>query len=78
MFPDAGGARETMRHMGDQLAGMGYVTLIPDIYHRAGHWAPFDVATLFTDKPERARVSRIAGVLTNDRIIARASSASRS
>jgi carboxymethylenebutenolidase len=44
VFPDAGGARETFRQMGDRLAGMGYVALIPDIYYRAGHWAPFDVA----------------------------------
>jgi len=35
-FPDAGGARETFRQMGDRLAGMGYVALIPDIYYRAG------------------------------------------
>jgi carboxymethylenebutenolidase len=32
--------------------------------------APFDVATLFTDQQERARLSSLAGVLTNDRIIA--------
>ena len=56
-FPDAGGARETFRQMGDRLASMGYVALIPDIYYRAGEWAPFDVATLFTDKQERARLS---------------------
>ena len=44
MFPDAGGLRDTFRQMGDQLAGMGYVTLVPDIYYRAGEWAPFDLA----------------------------------
>jgi carboxymethylenebutenolidase len=70
VFPDAGGLRETMCHMGDQLADMGYVALVPDIYYRAGEWAPFDVATLFTDARERARMSALAGVLTNDRIIA--------
>src|SRR5271169_2673292 len=70
VFPDAGGARETFRQMGDRLASMGYVALIPDIYYRAGEWAPFDVATVFTDKQERARLSKLAGVLTNDRIIA--------
>jgi carboxymethylenebutenolidase len=70
VFPDAGGARETFRQMGDRLASMGYVVLIPDIYYRAGAWAPFDVATLFTDPRERARLSRLAGPLTNDRIIA--------
>jgi carboxymethylenebutenolidase len=70
IFPDAGGARETFRRMGDRLAGMGYVVLVPDIYYRAGAWAPFDPATVFTDKQERARMSSLSGVLTNDRIIA--------
>jgi carboxymethylenebutenolidase len=70
VFPDAGGARETFRQMGDRLASMGYVALIPDIYYRAGEWAPFNVATLFTDKQERARLSSLTSVLTNDRIIA--------
>src|SRR5215475_2865839 len=50
VFPDAGGARETFRQMGDRLAGMGYVALIPDTYYRAGKWAPSDVATVFTDE----------------------------
>ncbi len=70
VFPDAGGARETFRQMGDRLASMGYVTLVPDIYYRAGDWAPFNVATLFTDKQERARMSSLTSLLTNDRIIA--------
>jgi carboxymethylenebutenolidase len=70
VFPDAGGARETFRQMGDRLASMGYVTLVPDIYYRAGEWAPFDAATLFTDKQERARMSGLTSLLTNDRIIA--------
>ena len=39
VFPDAGGARDTFRQMGDRLAGMGYVGLIPDIY------APHSVAS---------------------------------
>jgi carboxymethylenebutenolidase len=70
MFPDGGGVRETFRQMGDQLAGMGYVTLVPDTYYRAGQWGPFDITTLFTDPQERARLSSITSVLTNDRIIA--------
>jgi carboxymethylenebutenolidase len=70
VFPDAGGARETMRVMADRLASMGYVALVPDIYYRAGDWEPFDVATLFTDPQERARLGTLAGPLTNDRIIA--------
>ena len=70
VFPDAGGARETFRQMGDQLAGMGYVTVIPDIYYRAGQWAPFDMATLFSEPKERERLGALVSVLTNERIIA--------
>jgi carboxymethylenebutenolidase len=70
VFPDAGGVRQTFRQMGDRLAGMGYVALIPDIYYRGGQWAPFDVATLFTDDEERARMRRLAAALTNEAIIA--------
>jgi carboxymethylenebutenolidase len=70
LFPDAGGVRETFGQMGDRLASMGYVALIPDIYYHAGQWAPFDVATIFTDSQERARMGRLTSVLTNDRIIA--------
>jgi len=70
MFPDAGGTRETMRQMADHLAGLGYVTLLSDTYYRGGNWAPFDVATLFTDDAERARMGALAVELTNDRIVA--------
>jgi len=68
VFPDAGGTRETFRQMGDRLASMGYVALIPDIYYRAGHWAPFDVTTVFTDSPERARLAEMA---ENDILVTR-------
>ena len=70
VFADAGGVRATFAQMGDRLAGMGYAALIPDIYYRAGEWAPFDVATLFTDEQERARLSGLVSVLTNEAIIA--------
>jgi len=70
MFPDAGGARETMRLMGDHLATLGYVTLVPDVYYRAGEWAPLDVATVFDDPAERARMGSLMSMLTNDAIIA--------
>jgi carboxymethylenebutenolidase len=70
VFPDAGGVRETFGQMGDQLAGLGYVVLVPDIYYRAGEWAPFDVATLFTDPAERTRMGGLVSPLTNDAIVA--------
>jgi carboxymethylenebutenolidase len=70
VFPDAGGPRETFRVMGDRLAGLGYAALIPDIYYRAGDWAPFDVATVFSDPQERARMAGLGRALTSDRVIA--------
>jgi carboxymethylenebutenolidase len=70
VFPDAGGTRETFRQMGDRVASMGYVALIPDVYYRAGGYAPFDLATVFTDEQERARLFGLMGELTNDRVIA--------
>ena len=70
LFPDAGGARETMRVMADRLAGMGYVALVPDVYYREGEWTPFDIATVFSDENERARLSGFMSSLTRDRIIA--------
>jgi carboxymethylenebutenolidase len=56
--------------VGDRLAEMGYVALVPDIFYRAGEWAPFDMATVFSDSSERTRMFGMIGELTNDRIIA--------
>jgi carboxymethylenebutenolidase len=70
LFADGAGVRETIRQMGDQLAELGYVALVPDIYYRAGDWAPFDLATAFTDETERARLFGLVGSLTNDKVVA--------
>jgi len=32
VFPDAAGFRETFRELGDKMAALGYVALVPDIY----------------------------------------------
>jgi carboxymethylenebutenolidase len=70
VFPDAAGVRETFRQFGDRLANAGYVALVPDIYYRAGDWAPFDIATVFTEPQERNRLFGMVRTLTNDRVIA--------
>ena len=69
VFPDAGGLRETFREMGDRLAALGYVVLVPDVFYREGDWAPFDMKTAFADETERTRLFGFMGRLTNDRII---------
>lgn len=70
VFPDAGGARETFVEFGDRVAGLGYVALVPDVYYRAGEWAPFDMATAFTDQAERTRLGGLMMSLTSERVIA--------
>jgi carboxymethylenebutenolidase len=64
MYPDAGGPRPTFREMGDHLAGLGYATLVPDVYYRAGEWAPFHMSTAFSDPDERTRLMTLARGLT--------------
>ena len=53
MYPDAAACTATFRAMADRMAALGYATLLPDVYYRAGDWAPFDVDTVFADPDER-------------------------
>jgi carboxymethylenebutenolidase len=69
VYPDAGGARETFREMGDRVAVMGYVALVPDIYYREGDWKPFDMATAFSDPDERGRLMGMIHGLTQELVI---------
>ena len=66
MYPDAGGLRNTMRGMGEHLAGLGYVTLVPDIYYRHGEWAPFEMGSVFADPGGRERIMRMVRSVTAD------------
>ena len=66
MYPDAGGTRQTFQEMGDKLAGLGYAVLVPDVYYRDGDWAPFEMATVFTDDNERKRLFSMISKVTPD------------
>ncbi|WP_020101909.1 dienelactone hydrolase family protein [Mycobacterium sp. 360MFTsu5.1] len=70
MYPDAGGPRQTFDDMAAQLAGLGYVVLVPDIYYREAGWAPFDMATAFSDESERARLFGMMRNVTQDVMVA--------
>jgi carboxymethylenebutenolidase len=39
--------RGTMRQMGQRLADLGYVVLVPDVYYRNGSYEPADMRTAF-------------------------------
>jgi carboxymethylenebutenolidase len=73
LFTDIFGPRDVFSAMGDRLAGLGYVTLIPDVYYREAGYAPFDTKTAFSDEKERNRLFGLMFTLTNERVIADAS-----
>jgi carboxymethylenebutenolidase len=66
VFPDAGGLRDTLRDMGERLAAMGYVALVPDSYYRSGAWPAFDMRTVFGEPSERERLLALAKSVTAD------------
>jgi carboxymethylenebutenolidase len=66
MYPDAGGTRQTFRDMAQRLADYGYAVLVPDVYYRDGNWTPFDMATVFADSDERARLFGMISKITPD------------
>lgn len=68
MYPDAGGVRQTFVEMAAELAGSGYAVLLPDVYYRHPGWAPFDMATAFSDAKERGRIMSMLGSVTFDRM----------
>jgi carboxymethylenebutenolidase len=70
VFTDIFGPRESFLDMGDRLAGLGYVALVPDVYYREGDWEKFDIATAFSDEKERGRLFGLMFTLTNDRVVA--------
>jgi carboxymethylenebutenolidase len=55
MFMDGIGIRPAMLEMGARLASYGYYVLLPDLYYRAGPYAPMDAHAIFAD-PERRRI----------------------
>jgi carboxymethylenebutenolidase len=68
MYPDAGGVRDSFEQMAAKLAGFGYAALLPDIYYRNGDWAPFEMATAFSDEQERKRLMSMMGSITPDKM----------
>jgi carboxymethylenebutenolidase len=68
LYVDAYGVREAMQQKAARLAGLGYTVLLPDIFHRAGDYPPFDKATVWSDPPERARLQALIQSITLDRL----------
>jgi carboxymethylenebutenolidase len=55
VFMDGPGIRPAMLQLGERLASHGYLVLLPDLFYRAGPYAPMDPKMLFSD-PEKRKV----------------------
>jgi carboxymethylenebutenolidase len=66
MYPDAGSLRDVFRDMGERMAGLGYVTLVPDIYYRSVPYEPLEIASLFSNPAERERLGKLVSLLDRD------------
>lgn len=64
VFMDAGGVRPAIVEIGEHIAAMGYVALVPEMYYRHGPYEPFKIETAFTDPDERERLGGLVGELT--------------
>ncbi len=63
-YMDAGGLRPSMSAMANRLVDAGYAVVQPNLYWRAGAYAPFDFATVFTDSEERKRLMTLTQSFT--------------
>jgi carboxymethylenebutenolidase len=54
VYMDGVGIRPAMLELGERLATHGYYVLLPDLFYRAGPYAPMDGATVFSDPAQRA------------------------
>jgi carboxymethylenebutenolidase len=68
MYPDAASLRDVFRDMGERLAGMGYVTLVPNVYYRAGEFEPFSISTLFSNPSELERLGAMVRTLNREAV----------
>jgi carboxymethylenebutenolidase len=57
LFMDGIGMRPAMLEIGERLAGYGYYVLLPDLYYRAGPYAPMDARAIFADAEQRRILS---------------------
>jgi len=53
IFMDAPAIRPALWEMGERLARHGYFVLLPDLFWRAGHYAPINVKEVFADEAKR-------------------------
>jgi carboxymethylenebutenolidase len=70
IYMDGPGIRPVLFDMGERLASNGYLVLLPDLFYRAGPYAPVDVKTLFSDPEKRAAHGRLFTSTSNTKAAA--------
>jgi len=65
LYMDGIGIRPDLRAMAQRLASNGYFVLLPNLYYRAGEYAPFDLASMLTNEAERNRMMALVQSVTN-------------
>jgi carboxymethylenebutenolidase len=69
IFMDAFGVRDALAAIARRIASDGYVVALPNLFHRAGTFAPFDPRTAFTDPAERGRIMALIRSLVPAQVI---------
>ncbi len=67
-FVDAYGVRPATQAMAERLAGLGYVVLLPNLFHRAGDFPKLEVHRVAEDPAERERLMSLIRSLTYERM----------
>lgn len=58
-YMDAFGPRKELFQMCERLSGSGYYVILPNLYYRAGEYAPFDAKTAFAEPAEKERLMTV-------------------
>ncbi len=66
-YPDGLGIRPALVEMAARLAAGGYVTLLPDMFYRAGRYEPLDPKAAFAAKDVRAVIGHLLASTDNRR-----------
>jgi len=70
VYMDGPGIRPVLFEMGERLASHGYLVLLPDLFYRAGPYAPVDPKELFGDPQKRAAHGRFFTSTSNGKAAA--------